>query len=44
MKNATYLAPEIEIVCVQTRDGFADSCVSSPNGLKELNAVEADWN
>lgn len=43
MKNATYLAPEIEIVCVQTRDGFADSCVSSPNGLKELNAVEADW-
>lgn len=44
MKNATYLAPEIEIVCVQTRDGFADSCVSSSNGLKELNAVEADWN
>lgn len=44
MKNATYLAPEIEIVCVQTLDGFANSCVSSPNGLKELNAVEADWN
>lgn len=44
MKNATYLAPEIEIVCVQTRDGFTDSYVSSPNGLKELNAVEADWN
>lgn len=44
MKNATYLAPEIEIVCVQTRDGFADSYVSSPNGLEKLNAVEADWN
>ena len=44
MKNATYLAPEIEIVCVQTRDGFADSYVSSPNGLESLNAVETDWN
>ncbi len=44
MKNATYLAPEIEIVCVQTRDGFADSYVSSPNGLEKLNAVETDWN
>lgn len=43
MKNATYLVPEIEIVCVQTRDGFADSCVSSPKGLESLNAVEADW-
>lgn len=46
MKNLSYEAPKVEIIFVEAQRCFAASSeyVSTPNGLDELNAVDADWN
>lgn len=45
MKNLSYEAPRVEIIFVEAQHCFAASeYVSSPKGLDDLNAVDADWN
>lgn len=45
MKNLSYEAPKVEIIFVEAQRCFAASeYVSTPNGLNDLNAVDADWN
>lgn len=45
MKNLSYEAPKVEIIFVEAQHCFAASPdVSSPKGLDDLNAVDADWN
>lgn len=45
MKNLNYEAPKVEIIFVEAQHCFAASeYVSSPKGLDDLNAVDADWN
>lgn len=46
MKNLNYEAPRVEIIFVEAQHCFAASSeyVSSPKGLDELNAVDADLN
>ena len=44
--NLSYEAPRVEIIFVEAQHCFAASSeyVSSPSGLSDLNAVDADWN
>lgn len=45
MINLSYEAPRVEIIFVEAQHCFAASeYVSSPSGLSDLNAVDADWN
>lgn len=45
MINLSYEAPRVEIIFVEAQHCFAASAyVSSPKGLDDLNAVDADWN
>ena len=46
MKNLSYEAPRVEIIFVEAQHCFAalSEYVSSPSGLSDLNAVNADWN
>lgn len=44
MINLSYEAPRVEIIFVEAQHCFAASeYVSSPKGLDDLNAVDADW-
>lgn len=44
MINLSYEAPKVEIIFVEAQHCFAASeYVSSPKGLDELHAVDADW-
>lgn len=44
MINLSYEAPKVEIIFVEAQHCFATSeYVSSPKGLDDLNAVNADW-
>lgn len=45
MINLSYEAPKVEIIFVEAQHCFATSpeYVSSPNGLNDLNAVDANW-
>lgn len=46
MINLSYEAPKVEIIFGEAQHCFAASSeyVSSPKGLDDLNAVDADWN
>ena len=45
MKTFDYEAPKVEIIYIEAQHCFATSSeyVSSPSGLSDLNAVDADW-
>lgn len=44
MKTFDYEAPKVEIIYIEAQHCFAASeYVSSPSGLSDLNAVNADW-
>mgnify|MGYP000210644518 CR=1 len=44
--NLNYTAPEVEIISIETQNGFASSGerVYNPSGLNDLSTVDADWN